>query len=150
MITPADLSAAPLLADLHARAFARPWSADEIEKLLQNPTTFALLAQRDGAAAQGFVMAWAIGADSELLTVAVTPEARGAGLGAALVGAALAAAAARGAEQMHLEVAEDNASARALYAKLGFEAAGRRPGYYKTEAGQVDAIVMRLALKAPD
>lgn len=149
MIASADLTAAPLLADLHARAFPRPWSATEIATLLQNPTTFALLAQ-EAEAAQGFVMAWAIGADSELLTVAVAPEARGAGLGAALVSAALAAAAARGAAQMHLEVAEDNAPARALYAKLGFEAAGRRPGYYKTEAGQVDAIVMRSALNAPD
>ncbi len=149
MIAPADLTAAALLADLHARAFPRPWGAEEIAKLLQNPTTFALLAQEEGAA-RGFVMAWAIEADSELLTVAVAPEARGAGLGAALVSAAAAAAAVRGAAQMHLEVAEDNAPARALYAKLGFVGAGRRPGYYKSDAGPVDAIVMRLALKATD
>lgn len=149
MIGVADLGAAPLLADLHARSFPRPWSAAEIEKLLQNPATFALLAHAGGAA-RGFVMAWAIGADSELLTLAVAPEARRAGLGAALTEAAMAAAAARGAEQMHLEVAEENAPARALYAKLGFEPAGRRPGYYQTAMGQVDALVLRMPLKRPD
>lgn len=149
MIEPADPGAASLLADLHARAFVRPWGAAEIERLLQNPATFALLAH-EGGAARGFVMAWAVGPDSELLTVAVAPKARGAGLGAALVEAAIATAAARGAEQMHLEVAEDNAPARALYAKLGFAPAGRRPCYYQSAAGPVDALVLRVRLKHAD
>jgi ribosomal-protein-alanine N-acetyltransferase len=44
-------------------------------------------------------------------------------------------------------VAEDNAGALALYARLGFAAAGRRAGYYGRPAGgAVDAIVMRRAL----
>jgi ribosomal-protein-alanine N-acetyltransferase len=40
------------------------------------------------------------------------------------------AAAAAGAARMLLEVAEDNAAARALYAAAGFAPAGRRPRYY--------------------
>jgi ribosomal-protein-alanine N-acetyltransferase len=139
--------AAEQLAGLHARAFDRPWSAAEILKLMENPAVFALIA-RDGAP-RGFTMAWAAAGDAEVLTVAVVPEARRKGLGIALVQAAGAAALARGAASMHLEVAEENAAARALYAKLGYEEVGRRPGYYSNEAGAVDAIVLRHALSGP-
>lgn len=146
MIQAVGVAAAERLAALHARAFDRPWSADEIAKLLENPAAFAFIA--GAPEAEGFVMAWAAAGDAELLTVAVVPQARRAGVGAALVAAAAAAAAARGATSMHLEVAEDNTAARALYAKLGYEQVGRRAGYYAGEAGAIDAIVMRRALDA--
>jgi len=147
MIEAAGESAAALLADLHARAFDRPWRADDIAKLLQNPTTFALISRTE--AAQGFVMAWAAAGDSEILTVAVVPEARRKGVGAALVTSAGVAALVRGAGSMHLEVAEDNAPARGLYAKLGYADAGRRAGYYAAASGRVDAIIMRRTLPRP-
>ncbi len=135
------------MAALHARAFERPWSAADIATLLQNPSAFALIASAGDA--QGFVLAWAAAGDAELLTVAVVPEARRRGVGASLVSAAGVAALVRGAATMHLEVAEDNAAARALYAKLGYAEAGRRPGYYAATIGRVDAIVMRRTLPRP-
>jgi len=144
MIEPVGVDAAAKLAQLHARAFDRPWSAAEIGKMLENPAVVALVA--GGADAQGFIIAWAVAGEAEVLTVAVIPEARRQGVGAALVTAAAAAVLARGASSMHLEVAEPNAAARALYAKLGFAEAGRRRDYYATEQGRVDAIVMRRAL----
>ena len=115
-----------------------PWAAVAV---------FALIA-RD-AEPQGFVMAWTAAGDAEILTVAVVPEARRRGLGSSLVTAASAAALVRGAASMHLEVAESNEAARALYAKLGYEEAGRRHAYYAGEGGSVDAIVMRRALPRP-
>lgn len=144
MIAPVGVDAAALLAQLHARAFDRPWSAAEIGKMLENPAVVALAAGE--ADPQGFIIAWAVAGEAEVLTVAVIPEARRQGVGAALVTAAAAAVLARGASSMHLEVAEPNAAARALYAKLGFAEAGRRRDYYATEQGWVDAIVMRRAL----
>lgn len=145
MIEPVGAVEAALLGALHARAFEHaPWSADEIAKLMENPAVFALIARENGS--QGFVMAWAVGGDAELLTVAVVPEARRQGIGAALVTAATAAASTRGAASMHLEVAEDNHAARALYAKLGYEEAGRRREYYARPNGRVDAIIMRANL----
>jgi ribosomal-protein-alanine N-acetyltransferase len=66
-----------------------------------------------------------------------------------LVTSAGVAALVRGATSMHLEVAEDNAAARALYVKLGYEEAGRRHAYYGGEGGPVDAIVMRRTLPRP-
>lgn len=147
MIEAVGIDAAGLLADLHARAFDKPWSEPELAKILDNQATFALVA-RSGAA-QGFVIAWSAAGDAEILTVAVVPEARRKGVGASLVTAAGVAALVRGASHMHLEVAEDNAAARALYLKLGYEEAGRRNAYYAGEGGAVDAIVMRRALPRP-
>ena len=148
MIEAAAPTASDLLASLHARAFPKPWSAAEIAKLMENQAVFALV-HGNGAEAQGFVMAWVAAGDAEVLTVAVAPEARRRGFGAALVTAAGVAALVRGAKSIHLEVAEDNAAARALYAKLGYSEAGRRHAYYASEGGSVDAIVMRRDLPRP-
>ncbi len=52
-------------------------------------------------------------------------------------------AAARGAGELFLEVSEQNAPARALYARLGASEAGRRRRYYPDGS---DALVLRLAL----
>lgn len=147
MIIAADASSAARLAALHARAFAKAWSEPEIAKLLENPAVFAIVsyAQDD----QGFAMGWAAAGDAELLTVAVVPEARRRGVGASLVTSIGVAALVRGAASMHLEVSEDNEAARALYRKLGYEEAGRRRGYYATEGGWIDAIVMRRTLPRP-
>jgi ribosomal-protein-alanine N-acetyltransferase len=147
LIEAARAEQAELLGELHARAFDKAWSANEIAKLLENTAVFALISR--GAEAQGFVMAWAAAGDAELLTVAVVPQARRKGVGASLVTSAGVAALVRGAASMHLEVAEDNAAARALYAKLGYEEAGRRHAYYAGEGGSVDAIVMRRNLPRP-
>lgn len=147
MIEVVSAEAAERLAALHARAFDRPWSAAEIAKLLENAAVFALIARADEP--HGFVMAWAAAGDAEVLTVAVVPEARRRGVGASLVTAAGVTALVRGAASMHLEVAEDNLAARALYQKLGYAEAGRRHAYYAGEGGSVDAIVMRRALPRP-
>jgi ribosomal-protein-alanine N-acetyltransferase len=147
MIQAADANNAATLAALHARAFEKAWSEQDIATMLNNPSAFALVA--GGAEPHGFAIAWAAAGDAELLTVAVVPEARRRGVGAALVTAAGVAALMRGAATMHLEVAEDNAPARALYAKLGYEEAGRRSAYYAGAEGRVDAIVMRRRLPRP-
>jgi ribosomal-protein-alanine N-acetyltransferase len=139
---------AELLGQLHARAFPKPWSAAEIAKLMENAAVFAIVS-RSESEWNGFAMGWAAAGDAELLTVAVVPEARRRGVGASLVTSIGVAALVRGASMMHLEVAEDNSAARALYAKLGYEEAGRRHAYYAGEGGFVDALVMRRTLPRP-
>jgi ribosomal-protein-alanine N-acetyltransferase len=148
------------LAELHARAFAQPWNEADIARLLHNPVAFALRADapadapakspaKSPGSALGFILAWAPGGDAEILTIAIAPEHRRAGIGLALTEAAMAAALARGAGAMFLEVAEDNGPARALYAKLGFAPSGRRSGYYQRAEGVVDALLLRRALPRP-
>lgn len=129
------------LADLHAEAFDAPWSATAFADLLGQP---GVMLEGD---ANGFILIRTVADEAEILTLAVRPSGRRQGLGARLVRTATDRAAATGATRMFLEVAEDNAPARALYGALGFEAAGRRPRYYpRAEGPAVDALLLVLNL----
>lgn len=132
------------LSVLHEQAFDRGWTAPDIAAILDNPATFALTIQREAIA--GFIIVSVAADDAEILTLAIAPEDRRAGFGTVLVAAAAGVAQARGANAMHLEVAEDNAAARALYAKLGFVEIGRRPRYYARASGAADALVLKRNL----
>lgn len=128
------------LAALHARAFAgqgRAWSAAEFAGLLAGPGVF--VAGDSRALALGRVVA----GEAELLTLATDPSCRREGRARACLATFEAAARARGAEAVFLEVAEDNAAALSLYERAGFSRMARRKGYY---AGGRDAIVMRKPL----
>lgn len=134
------------LAALHAGAFApsRGWSAAEICALAGAPGV-ALL-----AAPSGFALIRVAADEAELLTLAVAPCARRRGLGAALLRAAEDAACAGGAGELLLEVAADNAPARALYAKAGYEARAIRAAYYPRPGGAAaDALILARPLAAP-
>jgi len=135
-------AAAPALAAIHAAAFPPhdAWGPDAIALMLGMPGAFGL-----AASSEGFVLARAAAGEAEILTLAVHPAARRRGLGQALMAAALAGAAARGAAAMFLEVAAGNGAARALYAGLCFVEVGRRRRYY---ADGSDALVLRLDLVA--
>lgn len=63
---------------------------------------------------------WFAAPDCTLEDLYVSPAARRAGLGRALVDAAIARAEARECRRMELDVDEDNAAARALYVVAGF------------------------------
>jgi ribosomal-protein-alanine N-acetyltransferase len=91
----------------------------------------------------GFVLSMLTEREGEILTLAVDPEHRRRGHGAQLLSAALADMAMTGIKRVVLEVAEDNAAARALYETHGFAVAGRRPRYYaRRDDARMDAIVM--------
>jgi ribosomal-protein-alanine N-acetyltransferase len=133
---------AALLAELHAEAFppAERWTAQAIGLLLDLPGHFGLIA--DGAGEPlGFALGRVAAGEAEVLTLAVRPSARRAGLGRALMAALIAEAARRGAEVLFLEVSEANLAARALYAALGAHEAGRRRRYYQDGS---DALVLRI------
>jgi ribosomal-protein-alanine N-acetyltransferase len=133
------------LATLHHGSFAQGWDAAAIAALLASPGVFAFHHK------DGFVLARAAGGEAEILTLAVTPAARGRGMGRALLQAATTHAAALGAQSIFLEVGADNPAALALYAGLGFVQVGRRKGYYVPNAGgaAADALVLRRTL-SPD
>jgi [ribosomal protein S18]-alanine N-acetyltransferase len=138
---------ADVLAALHAEAFDKPWDAGEFARLLALDAAFAILA--GDAAPLGFVMGWAPGDEAEILTLAVAASVRRRGVGNGLVNAAIAAALIVGAKSMVLEVAEGNAAARALYARLGFEQIARRGAYYERGGRREDALVLRRMLPRP-
>ncbi|HEX4197946.1 MAG TPA: GNAT family N-acetyltransferase [Caulobacteraceae bacterium] len=145
--TAADAGA---MAAVHAASFDEPWDANEISALLEGPGGFAQLAReaRTGIVA-AFILARAIADEAEVLTLAVDPAHRRAGVGRALVEAAAVVAAAAGARRLFLEVASDNDAALALYRSAGFAEAGQRPAYYRRGTGAVDALVLRRDLNRP-
>lgn len=130
---------AAALAALHARCFTAPppWSAGAITDTLAQPGAF--LIERPG----GFLIGRALAGEAELLTIAVAPEARRHGLGQTLCAGFADRARALGADSAFLEVAADNAPARALYASAGWREVGLRRGYYGPAR---DAVILSLAL----
>ena len=136
--TPYDAEA---MAAVHEECFERPWSAREIDRLLEDG--FGLIYEDVPAFLLGRVMA----GEAEILTVAVAPYGRRQGYGARLVQGAQIAAEELGAEVMFLEVAADNAPALALYRDAGFRQVGLRRAYYQRPgAPAVDALILRSEL----
>ena len=146
ILHPVGLEACFTLADLHDRAFPRPWSAEEFEALLKGPGAFAVLGEAE--APKGFILCRAVAGEAEILTVAVDPAARRRGWGAALVEMAAGIAREAGALEMFLEVAADNLAAIKLYEVTGFNRVGLRKGYYPHADGAKDAVVMRRVLNS--
>jgi ribosomal-protein-alanine N-acetyltransferase len=137
------------LADLHDKAFDRPWTALAFDDLLKSPGAFAVLGEAgEPAEAKGFILCRSIAGEAEILTIAVDPAARRRGWGAALVEIAVGIATETGSEAMLLEVAADNLAAIALYQSTGFAKVGLRKGYYPHPDGAKDALVMRRALNS--
>ncbi|MBL9049885.1 MAG: GNAT family N-acetyltransferase [Tabrizicola sp.] len=128
------------LAALHARCFRTPppWSSGDFAGFLTDPLAFLLV---EGDA--GFLLGRTVAGEAELLTLAVSPEARRLGLGRKLVSRFLYQAQLRGAERAFLEVSAENLAAIALYESAGFARVGRRPGYYQSTDGQrLDALIL--------
>ena len=119
------------------------WSAADFAGLLSSPGVFALGDER------GIALGRVAADEAELLTIAIAPAHRRAGLGRALLAAFGARAAAAGAATAYLEVAADNAGAIALYTAAGYVETGRRRGYYRCPDGRrTDAITMARRLAA--
>lgn len=78
--------------------------------------------------------------------LAVAEEARGLGVGRALVRAAVAEARERGARRITLRVLGHNTAARALYESEGFVVEGVQPGEFFVGGEYVDDVMMGRSL----
>ncbi len=143
---------ADALADLHADAFARPWSADEFAALSGDLRVFSLGLRRHSIfwppRLVGFVLVRMAAGEAEILSIAVHGANRGRGLGRLLMDEALRRLYRDRVDSCFLEVDRDNRAAVALYESLGFETVGERKGYYHRLDGPAGtALVMRLKLR---
>jgi GNAT superfamily N-acetyltransferase len=115
----------------------RDWPSDDlvratVDSLLRDPATEFLLAapeQRDAPAGvcqlRYRLSVWTASDDCWLEDLYVTDDARGTGLGRALIESAFGRARARGCGRIQLDVAEDNTRAIDVYRQAGF---GTEPG----------------------
>ena len=134
------------LAALHARCFQspRPWTAGEFNHWLGDSRTIFV------GEATGFALGRVVLDEAELLTIAVAPDARRSGTGRALLAEFERIAQQRGAARCFVDVAANNAAARALYRAEGYAESGRRKGYYRqNNAPAVDAILLGKLLSPP-
>ncbi|GLC27548.1 ribosomal protein S18-alanine N-acetyltransferase [Roseisolibacter agri] len=147
----ATLADVDAIAAIERLAFSDPWSRDSFATLARNGDVFFLVADAGSApgasAPVGYLVAWYVLDEGEVANIAVAPSARGTGVGARLLDAALAEGRRRGVGHMFLEVRESNAVARRLYASRGFIELGRRKRYYREPVE--DALVLRCELAAP-
>lgn len=120
------------LTRLEAEAFASDrLSRRRLAALINSPSASLLVAEREGSLL-GYVLVLTRrnSRSARLYSLAVAPACAGRGIGSCLLGAAEAAAAARGAAALRLEVRGDNEAAILLYRRRGYSEIGRRADYY--------------------
>ena len=140
-LRPATAADARAIVALERRVFSDPWSTESIRESIGMPWMFTHVAEDVVGALVGYVFCREVAGESELLNLAVDPDARRGGVGRILLAAALDWAAARGTHETFLEVRASNAAAITLYEGAGFRAVGRRPDYYQRPSE--DAILFR-------
>jgi len=144
---PVGLESAAELSRLHLLCFEQGWSQASFAAILATPGTLAMLAYDPAFDAPiGLALFRLAGEEAEILTFATHPDHRRQRVAHHLVGKVISYSLLNGADVLFLEVAENNKPARALYEKVGFSYAGRRPSYYSSSAetaGQ-DALIMRF------
>ena len=144
-LSPASTRDASALAAIHAASFNRGWSEQEFEQLLTDRSVVADRAA-SGRRNVGFILSRRAADEAEILSVAVARAWRGRGLARRLLDMHLRRLAGFGLRAVFLEVDEDNAPARRLYARAGFREVGRRPGYYPQGKAAKAALVLRRDL----
>lgn len=130
-------------------SFADPWTEESFRRLLGgHPAIFQVLEHPPDFGIAGYVIAFAVGEDAELLNVAVDPSLRGRGLAGQMLDAVLIELSSKGVRTAFLEVRESNTAARALYGSRGFTEIGSRRNYYRRPVE--DALVMRRILEVAE
>ena len=107
------------------------------------PIGFGLVAERPRGV-QGYLIGRIVADEAEILNLAVAPEERRRGIGAALLRDGLALCSERRVKSVFLEVRESNDRARALYSAHGFRPIGQRAGYYRNPPEA--AVILRRTL----
>ena len=130
------------VAQLDRLSFSLPWPERSFHfEVTANPASRCWVAESRGQII-GVIVAWLLVDEIHIATIATHPDFRRQGIAQALLAHVLRTGAEEGAVSSFLEVRASNFSAQAMYRKFGYEAAGRRPRYYKDN--DEDAILMTL------
>ena len=130
------------VADIERRVFSEAWSEASLALLLSDAAIGAVCLDGDRAVAYGGML-WGVD-EGQITNIAVLPEYRRCGMGAAVLAFLIDEAEKRGCLQISLEVRASNRAAIALYERFGFVIAGQRRRFYKNPIE--DAYVMLLDL----
>ncbi|RLV59179.1 ribosomal-protein-alanine N-acetyltransferase [Parashewanella curva] len=143
-ISSLEVTDSDALYHIEQQAHAHPWSLPTIQSCFGG--LYHNIGLYEGDELKGFAIVHQVIDEATLMDICVFPSCQGKGYGKQLLQQALEQAKQRGVTIMMLEVRASNTAAIALYNKLGFNETYRRNGYYPTDSGREDAIMMELAL----
>lgn len=133
------------VAELEKLCFSAPWSEASVAGELDNPLSVWLICEDQGRVL-GYVGSQTVLDETDMMNIAVLPEARRAGIGERLILSLIELLKDRGSRSLALEVRASNTPAISLYKKLGFLQVGRRPNYYR--GPREDALILRKEWQA--
>ena len=133
------------IAALENRCFPDPWAEALFAEELRNPLSLWLVAEA-GDRILGYVGSQAVLDSADVMNLAVVPEVRRKGIGAALMEELGRELAEKGVKTLLLEVRKSNAPAISLYETMGFSLAGVRRNYYLRP--REDALILQKRLEA--
>ncbi len=129
------------LSHIYSLSFDKSWSAQEFIDLINTGAQGWI---KDKA---GFILARTAADEAEIITFAVHPSYRGAGLGKMLLSQLNNHLQSIGCKRVFLEVKTSNHIAQYLYCQAGFEQTALRRNYYSLPSGKSeDALIFTLKL----
>ncbi|MBT5003690.1 MAG: ribosomal protein S18-alanine N-acetyltransferase [Porticoccaceae bacterium] len=132
-----DIEAVIAIETLNSKS---PWSENQFQQCLQWTQVLVL-----DDTVVGFAVVAEMIDQAELQNISLHPDHSGVGLGSELLDTVIERLPAK-INQIYLEVRVLNFSAIRLYSKAGFTEIGQRRGYYATEYGREDALLMGYSL----
>jgi [ribosomal protein S18]-alanine N-acetyltransferase len=140
----AVISDARSLRALYAACFLASWPEADFHTFIDHDTVIVT-----GDPLYGMIIARVVAGEAEVLSVAVHPDHRKQGIAQSILAYSLNRLAQQNVTQVFLEVAQDNAAARALYARNHFTQIGLRKSYYdRGPLPPMDALVLGRTLTA--
>ncbi len=130
------------IALLERETFSLPQSEKELLRMQADDSNILLTAFCDGERA-GYIGAYTVAGESDIVTVATSPAFRRRGVARELLLSLFEQLSGKS-EMIFLEVRESNTAARTLYESMGFAKIGTRRGYYKNPSE--DAVLYKKEL----
>lgn len=134
----------PQVERLEQRCFSVPWTEAQLRAQLPDDRHVFLVAEC-GDEVLGYVGLMHVLDEGYISNVAVSPDCRRQGIGAALIAELTRRAGRLELAFLTLEARASNAPAIRLYEKMGFRQVGRRKRYYRRP--EEDAVLMTLFLR---
>jgi ribosomal-protein-alanine N-acetyltransferase len=140
-MNPADVAG---IVCIEQRVHVSPWSCGNFTDALTS-NYVCKVCEAEGEILGYAVLMVAVD-EAHLLNISIVAEYQRKGLGRWFLGATMKTARAINMRRMLLEVRLSNAAALGLYRDVGFREIGLRRGYYSTDNGREDAVVMEYLL----
>lgn len=126
--------------EIEQQVYPFPWARQIFVDSIEAGSLLVVMERHQKIVGYG-VLSSAAG-ESQLLNIAISPDAQGDGLGEILLRWLIEQARNAGSEMFFLEVRLSNRVAQNLYMKLGFNEIGMRKDYYRATGGRLEDALM--------